>query len=360
MKKQSIISRGPLCLLGLLGLTLLAPSVSAQVFDSGPSDSALFDNVIDVGPDVSVSEDIGGDGTTTQLNISDGGSVGNNVSAESGSEINVSGGTVGGSFDANSGSEINVSGGTVGGAFDANSGSEVNISGGSLGSNFNAQSGSVVNISGGTVGSLFDAESGSVVNISGGTLGTFTEAFSGSVVNISGGLIGDFFDAESGSVVNISGGTFGSTFDALPESDVELIGGNFELNGTAFSGPTISLTEGEGDVFSGTLTDGSTFIFSDAASDTLSNVTLTSEVLPAVDVSPIVVATANPVGLSGGLRSGQTLTIVSGGEVAGDFEMIDATLNVEGGQLGGGAGAIRTEVNTVSYTHLTLPTTPYV
>ena len=345
MRKQPIISRAPLCLLGLLGLTLLAPSVSAQVFDSGPSDPALFDNVINVGPDVSVSEDIGGDGTTTQVNISAGGSVDTLISAESGSEVNVSGGTVGTLFNANSGSEVNVSEGSVGSAFSANSGSEVNVSGGSFSANFGAESGSVVNISGGIVGSSFEANSGSVVNISGGTLGDFFEVSSGSVVNISGGSVGNLFEAVSGSVVNISGGVFGSSFDALPESDVELIGGNFELNGTPFLGSTISLIEDEGNVFSGTLTDGSTFIFSDATSDTLSNVTLTPGVLPPIDVSPVVVATANPIGISGGLSSGQTLTLVSGGEVQGDFEMIDATLNVEGGVLGSEAGAIRTEVN---------------
>ena len=62
---QRIIHRVTLCLLGLLGLNLFASSVSAQVFDPGPSDSALFDNVINVGPDFGLFlGDVGGDGLT--------------------------------------------------------------------------------------------------------------------------------------------------------------------------------------------------------------------------------------------------------------------------------------------------------
>ena len=51
MKVQSIFTRSGLCLLGLLGLTLFVSPVTAQVFDSGPSDSALFDNVINIPAD---------------------------------------------------------------------------------------------------------------------------------------------------------------------------------------------------------------------------------------------------------------------------------------------------------------------
>ena len=51
MKVQSIFTRSGLCLLGLLGLTLFVSPIAAQVFDSGPSDSALFDNVINIPSD---------------------------------------------------------------------------------------------------------------------------------------------------------------------------------------------------------------------------------------------------------------------------------------------------------------------
>jgi len=83
---------GRFCLLGLLGLTLIGSPLSAQVFDSGPSDSALFDDVINVPTDPDIADDasIGGDGLTTQLNVSDGGTIGSVFLANSGSEVNTS------------------------------------------------------------------------------------------------------------------------------------------------------------------------------------------------------------------------------------------------------------------------------
>ena len=88
--------------------------------------------------------------SNTQLNVSDGGTVGRRFNAGDASSTNI---------------EVNISGGVVGDSFDANSGSTVNISGGFVDFFFNANSGSTVNISGGEVGSGFDSESGSTVNI---------------------------------------------------------------------------------------------------------------------------------------------------------------------------------------------------
>ena len=60
---------------GLLGMALLTTPATAQVFDSGPSDSSLFDNVLNLpnDPDIGPSQSIGGDGLTTQINVSSGG-----------------------------------------------------------------------------------------------------------------------------------------------------------------------------------------------------------------------------------------------------------------------------------------------
>lgn len=259
MNSPQINTRFPLCLLGLLGLTLFISPVSAQVFDSGPSNPALFDNVINVpsDPNIGDGEDIGSDGQVTQVNISDGGSVGvafdaylgevnvsggevgNFFNANNGSEVNISGGEVGIFFDANSGSQVNISGGIVGNGFKANSGSSVNISGGSVGSNFDAFSGSTVNISGGTFGTSFDANGpfgdglGSVVNISGGSFERFNAE--GGVVTISGGSFGEGFDSGFNSLLNISGGTFGDDFD-VSSGEVNLYGGEIALDGVPLEG----------------------------------------------------------------------------------------------------------------------------
>ena len=195
---------------------------------------------------------------------------------------------------------------------------------------------------GGFVGGDFDAYSGSEVNIIGGVVDAF-DAFSGSEVNISSGTLRSDFNARSGSVVNIRGGTVGDDFDALSGSDVELIGGEFLLNGDAFTGSSITL--GDGDLFTGTLEDGSAFAFSPTEGDRLSEVRLTTGALPMFDTTHRVVSTdisAEP----SGMRSGQSLTLQEGGVLGENFAAVDATLNIEGGTVG----------EAVSYTHLTLPT----
>ena len=150
INKRQILTRSPLWLLVLLGLTLFASPVAAQVFESGPSDSNLFDTVINLptDPDIGDFESLGGDGLTTQVNLSDGGMIGEFFSANSGCEVNVSGGIVADFFYAFSGSEVNISGGTIGDCLDAFSDSLVNISGGTLGVNLRGQADAEINLFG--------------------------------------------------------------------------------------------------------------------------------------------------------------------------------------------------------------------
>ena len=127
-----------------------------------------------------------------------------------------------------------------------------------------------------TDGEIDDEESvgdGTQLNVfEGGTVGNDFTAFSGSEVNITGGSVGRSFTASSGSVVNISGGSVGADFDVFGDGNVTLSGGEFRLNGADFGGTTIALDDG--DVFTGTLADGSAFIFSDEAGDRFSAVNL--------------------------------------------------------------------------------------
>ncbi len=265
-----------------------APSVNAQVNGLGPSDPALFDTVINLPPDPDIDsvESIGGViGQTIQLNVMDGGTVGQFFRANTGSEVNISGGDVEGNFFSSSGSEVNISGGNIGGS---------------------------------------------------------SGAFSGSVVNISGGNVGGSFIAFLGSEINISGGSIGRGFDGRSGSDIELLGGEFKLNGNTFTNRSITL--GGGDVFTGTLMDGSAFIFSSNSSDRIIGVTLTPTSLPAIDTEPILVDTSLP-SRSSGLRAGQTLTLTEGGELGVNFEAVHATLNIEGGVLGSTASTAQSVVN---------------
>jgi len=107
-------------------------SLLISEIDPNISTSALFDTVINVPDDsniglfVEIGDAFGT--TTTQLNVSDGGSVGVGLTVFDGSEVNISGGTVDDFLIAVFGSEINISGGDVGDIF-ALDDSEINLFG---------------------------------------------------------------------------------------------------------------------------------------------------------------------------------------------------------------------------------------
>ena len=276
----------------------------------------------------------------TTINIS-GGRIGNGFDAYDGSTVNISRGSVGTDFNANSGSEINISGGFVSTDFNANAGSTVNVREGLVGFQFDANEGSTVNISGGVVGDQMDACRGSIVNITGGFVGSEFDAFNNSQVFISGGGVGRGFTARSNSFVLISGGTVGRNFVTFEDSDVEISGGEFQLNGVSFDGQTISLDDG--DVFTGTLADGSAFIFDRESDDRLDNVTLSRTTVPEADTTPIIITSAT-LDVPATLRPGQTLTLQSG-FIDGDFEAVGGVINIDGRGFSEDTGFFNTTVN---------------
>ena len=142
--------------------------------------------------------------------------------------------------------------------------------------------------------------------------------------------------------MSISGGTVGDDFNADSGSDVELIGGEFRLNNAVYTEPTVTLNSG--DVLTGTLSDGSTFIFGQQASDSLNAVTLTSASLTTIDLTPIVVTTPVTEGPNG-LRAGQTLTLEDGGVLRDNFAVVGGTLNITAGDAGQGVEASNSQVN---------------
>ena len=214
---------------------LISPAL-AQVNGLGPSPASDFDTVLNLPGDEPVitggfGESVGGmSGQTVQLNISNGGTLGNNFVASFGSEVNISGGTVGrtflasGSFGSNPASEVNISGGTIGDSFLTSGDSVVNISGGTFDFGFTAMGGEI-NISGGTIGNGLQASIGSELNISGGTFGDNINIDS-SNLNISGGVVVGNLRISSGSDANISGGTVGSL--EVADSEVNISGGTVE------------------------------------------------------------------------------------------------------------------------------------
>ena len=251
-------------------LTIFVLSICSTTFAQAQSDTesaaASFSTIINLPEDPLNPNPIGFSGnsigngaeifTDTQLNVADGGSVGDlfNVSGfnRSGNiEVNISGGTVGNDFNSIPGSSVNISGGTVGDFFAAVD-NTINISGGIIGSDF-LTTDSSIKISGGTIGSL-ETFGDSTTNISGGTINGFRVAFGSvanisdgtvgvldvdrSTVNISGGIVGDSSEAFGGTI-NISGGSLGDDFNATGAFDDEVIvnisggsvGFSFDANG---------------------------------------------------------------------------------------------------------------------------------
>ena len=194
---------------------------------------------------------------------------------------------------------------------------------------------------GGSVGDffgagVFGANTNLLVNISGGQVGSGFTARDGSVIDISGGLFGfqgtnfGVLDAESGSQVMVSGGRFDTGFDAMAGSDVDLFGAEFQLNGSPVAnGAVVTVTED--DVLSGTLEDGSQFIFAASQRDRIAAATINQTTAPPASPSEITVDDANgPTSL----RPGQTLHLEAGGVLDQSFNAVDATINVSDGMLG--------------------------
>jgi len=259
-----------------------------------------------------------------------------------GATLNIEGGTVGESLET-AYSDVTISGGTIGPFMKAYAGSDVHISGGTVDDGLRAFSGSQIHVSGGETGDFFFALEGSTVTISGGSVGGTFVAGSGSEVSISGGHIGREFAASGGADVDISGATFRRRAQISAGSDVTFVGGEFMLNGTAT--PDLAGGLGDEDIFTGTLADGSVFIFASDADDRISagTTTLQSVPLEPADTTPRIVSTGE--GPKKGLRQGQILILRGDGTLRDDFAVVGATLDIEGGSVGADLEAAFSEIN---------------
>lgn len=285
---------------------LATTTASAQVFEPGPSDSALFDTVIDLppAPNIGSGQSIGGDVLITQ----------DPITGEETTEVLTT--------------------------------TQVNLSdGGFINSSFDVLAGGELNVDGGRINSSLDVRSGGELNISGGLIGFTGQAFAGSHVTMTGGLVDQAFEALPGSVMLLKGGAVSRRFRARAGSGVEIFGGSFRLNGSSVPFADLSnLSLGGNDVLTGVLQDGSTFIFSPEAGDEILDIRLNTTIVGFLPSEPIVIDTPFPVRPSG-VRAGQTLTLRDGGELDINFEAVDATVNIEGGFIGDHSGFSRSVVN---------------
>ena len=255
-----------------------------------------------------------------------------------GTELNVHSGSVGSSLDVLYGSTVNLHpGGSIASFLNLFDGSELNMTGGSVGILMTAYAGSVVNISAGDVNYSFAARDGSLVNISGGAIGRSFYADVGSTVNITGGRFGRFLDVQENSDVYMSGGVFGESVSFRSGSRVVISGGEFQLDGVPVTGlnnigDTLPFNLPEGSVLSGTMADGSPFIFTSEARDRIDDGTLTLALASLPQPSQLfnVPGDAAPAGL----RDGQTLNLYDGGTIPESFAAVHANMNIYGGSVG--------------------------
>jgi len=295
--------------------------------NAAPSHAA-FDTVINadrVYHEVPTSID-----SNTQLNISEKGRIPDDFQA---------GNSNGLSRDV----EVNVSGGRVGDNYQAYAGSTTNISGGSFPDYLEAFDGSTINISGEGKARL-RAKAGSIINVSGGVVLTNSGAEKGSTLNITGGLLLSPFSAQSGSTINISGGNHPFFYRISRGSQFNLYGAEFfiddqPVDGLSSVGDHVAVDISNGRILSGTLEDGTPFVFNSPIGNLISadTVTLWSATVPQVAFQPVEIRSATS---HAGARGGEKVVVAEGGDILGGFTAaIGSTLDISGGD-GGSVSAI--------------------
>ncbi len=223
---------------------------------------------------------------------------------------------------------LNVEGGRVQ-EFLELAGSTVNVTGGIVERRLAAYRGTQLNVLGGLFQerpSIFD---GALLNLDDGRMiGTRIEA--GGSANVTGGVSQNYFLVEPGGSATLSGGRF-DRFRAKAGSNVEISGGDFILNDVPIGSSTVTLTDT--DVLTGTLGDGSPFIFSPQRDrNVVEGVMLTSIGLPPVPMETIVIDGSSGI-FDQGLRKGQSLVLEVGGEIEWNVSIVDASLRINGGRV---------------------------
>lgn len=274
-----------------------------------------------------------------------GGSIGEEIEIHSGGVLNISGGQLG-RLGRAVGGQLNLSGGRILSSFQVASGSTAAISGGYVENEFAVTAGGMAFVSGGEFQSGLQADSGAKVVISGGSLGL--DARGGSQVEIHGGSIRQGSTARENASVVVSGGSFGDSIVNQAGEAFAIHGVDFKINGVpveGFSQPgdIVNATVGNGQLFSGTLSDGTPFAFTTFDNDSIGHVRLVqSAPLPAAPASIEVPSDVAPRGI----RNGQTLTLLAGGSLPENFGAgAGSTLHILGGQAGRNLEAVDATVH---------------
>ncbi|MEZ6068709.1 MAG: hypothetical protein R3C10_00270 [Pirellulales bacterium] len=177
------------------------------------------------------------------------------------------------------------------------------------------------------------------------TGGILTYVRNGGTLNIYGGIVdtnqglraGD--GALLGGTVNIYGGAISDGFGSLEYGRVNIFGTGFKLNGSLIAGlenpgDVSSLNVPRNSLLTGTLSDGTPFLFDLFGADFFTDDTLTLHSVEVVPVGPSrIIASVDAV--PNGIRYGQTLTVDNGGAVRSNFTAGPGSSTiVQGGAVG--------------------------
>lgn len=212
--------------------------------------------------------------------------------------------------------------------------------------------GAEVEIQGGEVLRKLLALTGTNVSMRSGLLYDFAAAAGSSVLFEGDVLVAGEFHAAPGSSVRVASGNIGSGFVAHPGSNVTFVGGEFHVDGEpvaglAAPGASLVLDVPEGSVLTGTLTHGTPVGYTGGR--------FTLEAAPVPPRGPAqIIAGQDPVPAA--IRRGQQLIVADGGMVGERFiagggssiqldeggaigtylQLIEADLQISGGEIGWG------------------------
>ncbi len=162
----------------------------------------------------------------------------------------------------------------------------------------------------------------------------------GSSIDVEAGVLGNGSRALIGSSIAVSGGIIGRNFVADSTSTVTLNGGEFKLDGVPMGDTTLSLTPQThpNAILTGTLADGSPFVFTPQSGDMIANLNLVTTPVAPASTTPIVVdGTKGGTPAPNGLRAGQSLILDDDGSLPDNFAAVDAHVRVNDGAVGADA-----------------------
>jgi hypothetical protein len=332
------------------------------------SPGQLYDNFT-AGPQSYVETHGGTIGNNFEASKSDvlfaGGAIGAGLDVFDGAHVTVSGASVGRQWEVHSGGtltlsaglldyegrvlggQLNISGGVMNGV-DASNHSALTVSGGTVNGDINLRGGSTAVVTGGLAG--FNVSESSVVDIKGGRHGL--QLLNTAEGKLSGGIIDHLFVA-SGASAQVRGGAFGDGISVNSGANVVFYGSDFRIDGQlvpnlAHDGQEAAVTIAAGQLFTGTLADGTPFAFTSAEADNLPGATLHYAAPPSgpaiinvpTDVAPLGVHEGQQLNLADGgaladhFSAGRgSIVNITGGMVGQDFEAYQAVVNVSGGQI---------------------------